>query len=59
MMGMCEQSSEPLGTIKSSYFLYLQEGPCAMHLILSKILKSVEKKSIQSSCYGLDVMKKP
>ena len=28
-----------------------------MNLTLSKIMKSVEKKSVQSSCYGLDVMK--
>jgi hypothetical protein len=28
-----------------------------MNLILSKFLKSVEKKFLQSSCYGLDVMR--
>jgi hypothetical protein len=27
-----------------------------MHIVC-KVLKSVEKKSVQSSCYGLDVMK--
>jgi hypothetical protein len=61
MMDMCEHSNEPLGTIKSRYFLYgplvSEEGPCFMNLTHSKIMKSVEKKSVQSSCYGLDGMK--
>jgi hypothetical protein len=28
-----------------------------MNFILCKVFKSVDKKSIQRSCYGLDVMK--
>jgi hypothetical protein len=28
-----------------------------MNLTLCRVLKSVEKKSVQSSCYGLEVMK--
>ena len=65
MMGMCEHSNECLGSIKSRYVLSVlpqgpqvsQEGPCIMNLTLPKIMKSVEKKSVQSSCYGLDVMR--
>jgi hypothetical protein len=56
MMDMYEDSNDPIGTIKSRYFLYgplvSKEGPCFMNLTHSKVMKSVEKNLYRAAVMG-------